>query len=52
MNWFRKDQLDIINLDDDKEAKIEYIMKEVNDWLNRMRTFREEETSDELLKMD
>ncbi len=50
MNWFRKNQSDIISLDDDKDAKTEYIMKEVDNWLNRVRTFREEEIPDELLK--
>ncbi len=29
---------------------MKYIIKEVNDWLNRIWTFREEEVSDELLK--
>ncbi len=51
MNWFRKDQSDVISLNDnDENVKIKYIMKKVNDWLNRVRTFREEEVSDKLLK--
>jgi len=36
MNWFREDQSEVISLDDDEDAKIEYIMEEVDDWLNRM----------------
>ncbi len=50
MNWFKKDQLEVISLNDDEDAKIKYTMKEVDDWLNRVRTFREEEASNELLE--
>ncbi len=50
MNWFREDQSDMISLDDDEDAKTEYIIKEVDDWLNRVRTFRGEEAFDELLE--
>jgi len=50
MNWFREDQSDIISLDEDEDAKTEYTMKEIDDWLNRVRTFRGEEASDKLLE--
>jgi len=36
INWFKEDQSDIISLDDNEDAKIEYIMEEVDDWLNRI----------------
>jgi len=39
----------VISLED-KNTKTEYIMEEVDDWLNRVRTFRGEETLDELLE--
>ncbi len=35
---------------EDEDAKTEYIMEEVNDWLNRVWTFRGEEALDELLE--
>ena len=51
MNWFRKDQSDIISFDNnDDDTKIEYTIEEVDDWLSRVRTFREKEASDELLE--
>ena len=51
MNWFKKDQSDIISFDnDDEDAKTEYTIKEINDQLNRVQTFRGEEASDELLE--
>ncbi len=32
MNWFKKDQSDIISFDnDDEDAKTEYTIKEIND---------------------
>ena len=50
MNWFRKDQSDIISLDDNEEdAKTEYTIEEVDDWLNRVWTFRGEKVSNKLL---
>ncbi len=50
MNWFRENQSDVISLDNNEDAKIEYIMEEVDDQLNRVRTFRREEASDEQLE--
>ena len=49
MNWYREDQSDVISLENE-DTKTEYTMGEVDDWLNRVRTFREEEVPDELLK--
>jgi len=31
MNWFRENQSDVISLDNNEDAKIEYIMEEVDD---------------------
>ena len=51
MNQFRKDQSDIISLkNNNEEAKTEYIIEEVDDWLNRMRTFRRKKVLNELLE--
>ncbi len=49
MNWYKKDQSDVISLEDE-DTKTEYTMKEVDDWLNRMWTFKGEKVSDELLE--
>ena len=40
----------MISLENDKNAKIEYTMKKVEDWLDRVWTFKREEALDELLK--
>ncbi len=49
MNWYREDQSDMISLENE-DIKTEYTMKEVDDQLSRVRTFRGEEASDELVK--
>ena len=40
----------MISLGNNEKAKAEYIIEETDDWLNKMRTFRGEEASSELLK--
>ncbi len=50
VNWFREDQLEIISLDGDEDAKTKYIMEEVDDWLNRVQIFRGKEALNELLE--
>ncbi len=50
MNWFREDQSEVISLYNDENANTEYIMEEVDDWLNRVWTFRGKEAPDELLE--
>ncbi len=40
----------MISLDDNKDVKTEYIMKEVDNWLKRVQTFREKKALDKLLE--